>query len=223
MCAFSIFKKKNEKIPNRTEDIEPLKWRKGDLIANRYEIFKILGGEGKSGMGIVYICYDHEHKNLFALKTFQDNYLISKGAQEQFKKEALVWTHLEKYPYIVKAHWVDKLSGRLFIVLEYVAPDESGRNALTHYLEKLSFVQTLKFAIQFCYGMEYAYSKGIDVHRDIKPDNIMITLNQMVKITDFGLAKSLSEIETVENIGIEPGNKLTIFKSQGKGVCGTPP
>jgi len=87
--------------------------------------------------------------------------------------------------------------------LEYIPPDARGRNTLTHYLGNLTYPEILKLSIQFCYGMEYAYSKGVDVHRDIKPDNIMITADKTIKITDFGLAKAFSE--------------------KGKSICGTLP
>lgn len=54
-------------------------FRVSDCIANRYEIYNIFGGEGKSGMGIVYVCFDHEFKELLALKTFQERYLYAEA------------------------------------------------------------------------------------------------------------------------------------------------
>ena len=217
----SFWKKKSGEPKRKTQ---PGKWQVGDKIANRYEIYQILGGEGKTGMGIVYICYDHKHKTPYALKTFQEKYLSSEDILKLFEREALVWTHLERYPYILRAHWVDRLEDRLFIILEYIAPDKQGRNTLTHYLGNLSFPETLKFSIQFCYGMEYAYSKGIDAHRDIKPDNIMITSDKTVKITDFGLVKAFQEIQLKEDIiSQEESLRLSIFQSKGKRICGTFP
>jgi|GEM_PF-1650934 len=199
------------------------KWRIGDKIAGRYEIYQILGGEGKSGMGIVYICYDHKDQMVYALKTSQERYLLFEETQKLFEREAIIWTELEKYPYIVRAFTLDMLEGRLFIFLEYVNPDAQGRNTLTHYLGNLSYPDILKFSIQFCYGMEYAYSRGIDAHRDIKPDNIMITADKTVKITDFGLAKAFQGLPLKEDI-ISAGESsgLSIFQTkQGKWVCGT--
>jgi len=201
---------------------QPGKWRVGDKIAGRYEIRYVLGGEGRSGMGIVYICHDPESRMLFALKTFQERYFFSKETNNLFEREAHVWTELGKHPYIVWAIVAAILEDRLFIVLEYITPRQ-GKNTLTHYFGTLDLPDILKFSIQFCYGMEYAYSKGVDAHRDIKPDNIMITQDKTVKITDFGLAKAFQELPLREDIistGERPG--LSIFQSKaGKRVCGT--
>ncbi|MBF0556430.1 MAG: protein kinase, partial [Nitrospirae bacterium] len=188
------------------------RYKIGDRIAGRYEIYRILGGEGKSGMGIVYVCYDHEFKEVIALKTFQDRFLSSKEAKEDFKKEALLWTHLGRYPYIVRSFWVQELDYRLYAACEFVAPDQEGRNTLTHYLNgPISFKQTLTWSIQFCYAMEYAVSKGVTPHRDIKPDNIMITNDKTLKITDFGLAGLLKDINFTKD-----------FKAKEEVRAGTP-
>ncbi|GAJ15662.1 unnamed protein product, partial [marine sediment metagenome] len=85
-----------------------------------------------------------------------------------------------------------------FIAIDYIAPDKKGRNTLKHHMENpLNLKDVLKWSIQLCYAMEYAESKGISPHRDIKPDNIMITANGNVKITDFGLVKFLDEKESI--------------------------
>lgn len=218
----SFWKKGSQKVQ---KPASPGKWQVGDKIANRYEIHQILGGEGKSGMGIVYVCYDYKTKFIFALKTFQEKWFHDECTQKLFEREALLWTELERHPYIVRAEWVERLESRLFLILEYIAPDSQGRNTLTHYLGNLTLPEMLKFSIQFCYGMEYAYSRRIDAHRDIKPDNIMITTDKTVKITDFGLAKAFQEIQLKENIISPRGNQgLSIFQTkQGKRACGTLP
>lgn len=100
-------------------------------IDDRFKIYQVLGGEGKSGMGIVYVCFDPEQKSVLALKTFQDKYLLSKEIKERFKKEALSWIKLGTHPFIVRALSVEELDSRLFIILEYVATDSMGRNTLS--------------------------------------------------------------------------------------------
>jgi len=200
----------------------------GDRTGGRYEIHRILGGEGESGMGVVYVCYDHEGQEVLALKTFQDKYLSSKEAKDNFKKEALAWVHLESHPYILKARWVQELDYRLFVASEFIAPDDQGRNTLTHHLgAPVSLKQALTWAIQFCRGMEYACSKGVTPHRDIKPDNILIAQDGTVKIADFGLSglwDGAGPDEAIGASGGEDGHGLTFIKnSRGKVIAGTPP
>ena len=150
-----------------------------------FEIHHILAG----GMGTVYICYDHEFKEAVVLKTIQDKFLLNKERIDDFKREALAWVTLERYPYIVPARWVEEYDYRLFVVADYIAPDGQGRNTLSHYLkEDLSLKQQLTWAIECCRGMEYAVGRGVTPHRDIKPDNLMITSNGTLMVTDFGLA-----------------------------------
>lgn len=165
-------------------------YKKGDLIGGKYEVYRELG---HGGFGIVYLTYYHETESVYALKTFLDRYLEDAETRKLFWREASVWTDLERHPYIVRAYFVDEIAGRLYVAMEYIAPNEQGLNTLGGYLKQRppDLAQSLRWAIQFCYGMEYAYSRGVHSHRDIKPDNIMISTDKAVKITDFGLASVL--------------------------------
>ena len=167
--------------------MRPIEYKNGDVIGNRYEVYDVLG---KGGCGIVWLVFSRETNSVYALKTYKEEYLSNNHAIELFKKEAFLWISIDQHPHIVKAHYVDKHSGRYFICMDFIAPDELGLNSLDRILTRTTpdLKQSLIWAIQFCYGIEYAYSKGIKAHRDIKPANIMIDSNKILKISDFGLA-----------------------------------
>ncbi len=159
----------------------------GDLLRQAYEVRNVLGA---GGCGIVYLVYSRPFKSVFALKTFRDEFLEDPSVRERFRKEAEVWINLERHPFLVRAHFVEDIEGRLFVGMDYVAPNELGMNSLSDYIQygSLPLEQCLRWAIQFCHGMEHAYQKGLRCHRDIKPANIMIDSQGILKITDFGLA-----------------------------------
>jgi serine/threonine protein kinase len=159
-------------------------WQINEKIENRYEIYDIKQG----GFGIVYICYDHEFKEPVAVKTFQSKFLSSQKSKDEFREEALTWTRLDKHKNIVRAYYVKNIEIQPYIFLEYVA---GGNLDKWLYTRQLDLPLALNFALQFCTGMDYAYQKMGLIHRDIKPGNILLTQDKTVKITDFGLAKTL--------------------------------
>ena len=159
-------------------------WKIGDKIKDRYEIINIKMG----GMGIVYLCYDSEEGLPLAIKTFHERFLFDEDARDRFTREALIWVELGKHRNIVRALIVLQIEGQPYIFLEYI-PGES----LNVWIEerRLDLLTALDFAVQFCNGMEYASNKlGGIVHRDIKPSNMLIGPGNVVKVTDFGLAKA---------------------------------
>jgi len=161
----------------------------GERIGGEYTILKVLGGERQSGMGVVYLVQNREIPKPIVLKTFQHG--TSEDAKRKFILEAYAWINAGAHTNIVQAYWVREIAGQLFVAAEYVEPDEEGRNNLTHFLNtgQLLTEIVLLWSTQFCHGMDYARSKGVLAHRDIKPDNLMIDGTATLKITDFGLAK----------------------------------
>jgi serine/threonine protein kinase len=127
----------------------------GDKILNRYEVKAVLG----DGMDDVYIALDTEWKQLFAIKTFKDEYLGSEEAINRFMREAETWVDLERHTNIVFANFVQKIPreyGKPYIFLEFIYGDARYGLDLRRYIGHLDIPQTLDFAIQFCNGMNYA-------------------------------------------------------------------
>ena len=191
----------------------------GDSIYGRYEVHHILAG----AIGLAYACYDNLNRTPCVLKTLHRKYFTSAQNQAYFERETATWIGLGKYPYIVSASLLVRIENCPFVVLDYVAPDENGRNTLCHYLSNLTLPEILKYAIEFCYGMEYAYAKMIIAHGDIKPNNIIITSDKTVRITDFGLAKFSQKMELSERIPEKIDSDLYIFKSKSGKASGTLP
>lgn len=166
-------------------------YKPGDRIGGEYTVLKVFGGRDQSGMGVVYLVQNREIPRPIVLKTFQG--VHSSDAKRQFVSEAHAWIKAGAHVNVVQAYWVREIAGQVFVAAEYVEPDEESRNNLTHYLSagQLRHEIVLLWAAQFCYGMDYARSKGVLAHRDIKPDNLMIDRTASLKVTDFGLAKSI--------------------------------
>ena len=143
-------------------------------------------------MGEVYLCLDLKWNSPFALKTFQARYLPNAKLRDSFEREVATWVALEKHPNIVRCFYLDVIDDRPFMILEWIASDESVGTDLRSWLRKgpLDPRLSLGFAIDICRGLSYAARKmpGI-VHRDLKPDNVLIAQGPIAKITDFGLAK----------------------------------
>ncbi|MCI0558718.1 MAG: protein kinase [Nitrososphaera sp.] len=160
-------------------------WQIGDKIQNRWEIYDIKRG----GMGVVYIVYDHEWHEAFAAKTFQDEVFTRNPAiADRFTQEALAWVNLDIHQNVTQARFLEVIKGKPFLFLEYVSGgDLSGWIGTPRLTQDLP--QVLRFAIQFCDGMIHALSKGIRAHRDIKPQNCLVTEDVTLKVTDFGLVK----------------------------------
>jgi tetratricopeptide (TPR) repeat protein len=198
-------------------------YKKGDVIGQKYFVHKVLGA---GGFGIVYLVYSRETEVVYALKTLRDEHLQDQTTRRRFQKEAETWVNLERHPYIVRAYQVEAIGRRLFIAMEYIAPDQQGLNSLDGYLrgKPLELVQSLRWSIQFCYGMEYAYSRGVRSHRDIKPANIMIGFDGSVKISDFGLASVLDGSPEVTRIKLHIHRRVVGLPGQTLegAACGTP-
>ncbi len=158
---------------------------KGTFINNRYEI---LSRVGAGGMSNVYKAKDHKLNRNVAVKVLKTEYSKDKNFVSKFRVEAQSAASLI-HPNIVNVYDVGEDDGLYYIVMELIEGI-----TLKSYIEKkgkLSVKETISIAIQIANGIECAHNNQI-VHRDIKPQNIMISREGKVKVTDFGIARAAS-------------------------------
>lgn len=157
----------------------------GSFLSDRYEI---LSKVGAGGMSDVYKAKDHILSRFVAIKVLKQEFSEDSSFVTKFRAEAQSAAGLE-HPNIVNIYDVGSENGLYYIVMEYVEGI-----TLKTYIEKkgqLSFKESASIAIQVARGIEAAHNKNI-IHRDIKPQNIIISTDGKVKVTDFGIAKATS-------------------------------
>ena len=156
---------------------------KGNYIADRYEILDKIG---TGGMSDVYKAKDHILGREVAVKVLKQEFAEDVTFVTKFRSEAQSAAGLE-HANIVNIYDVGSENGMYYIVMEYVEGI-----TLKTYIEKkgqLNFKEAISIAIQVGRGIEAAHNKGI-IHRDIKPQNIIISTEGKVKVTDFGIARA---------------------------------
>lgn len=157
----------------------------GTILSDRYEI---LGKVGSGGMSDVYKAKCHKLNRYVAIKVLKSEYSEDKNFVSKFRAEAQAAAGLS-HPNIVNIYDVGEDNGRHYIVMELVEGI-----TLKSYIEKkgrLEVKEAISIAIQVAQGIQTAHSHHI-IHRDIKPQNIIISKEGKVKVTDFGIARASS-------------------------------
>ncbi|WP_420631901.1 tetratricopeptide repeat protein [Candidatus Leptofilum sp.] len=205
---------------------EPNRKQAKRYIAERYEVVNTLEG----GMGLVYLCRDHFTSELVALKTFKPEYLSHRAARDLFLREGTMWVEIGRHPNVVQAYRVERVGdGReVYLVLEWIVqPQDKKTPSLRSWLKKgspLPVEESILFALHVARGMRFATQKipGL-VHRDLKPENILIGYDHVARVTDFGLASTLSGHSPGSTVGSLENSRENIGRTQlTQGVAGTP-
>jgi serine/threonine-protein kinase len=180
----------------------------------RYELVQELG---RGAMGIVYKARDNELEEFVALKILPDNLIRNSEAVRRFKQEARNARRLS-HPNIVRIHDIGEEMGRKYISMEFVEGSDL-KQKIRELKRKLPFPTVLRYARQIAEAMSYAHSIGI-VHRDIKPANLMLTNNDTIKVTDFGIAKMVESTASPDSTmaGAIIGTPLYMSPEQVKGL-----
>jgi len=176
---------------------------------SHYNILEILG---KGGMGVVYKAEDTKLHRTVAIKFLHPDLTSDEEAKKRFIREAQAASALQHYN-ICSIHEIDETSdGQLFIAMEYYE-GETLKNKICR--ELLSIDEIINITTQIAEGLNKAHEKGI-IPRDIKPANIFITKEGIVKILDFGLAKKIDQ-NTVTVMGTKMGTTDYMSPEQIKG------
>lgn len=181
----------------------------GKRLDGRYEIKEIIG---VGGMAVVYKAYDNQENRTVAVKILKEEFISNEEFIRRFKNESKAIAMLS-HPNIVKVYDVSFGDLIQYIVMEYI-----DGITLKEFIERegsLRWKDAVHFTIQILKGLQHAHDKGI-VHRDVKPQNIMVLPDGTIKVTDFGIARfSRSEQRTITDKAI--GSVHYISPEQARG------
>ena len=185
---------------------------KGQKINDRYEIIRVIG---EGGMANVYLANDTILNRKVAVKVLRGDLANDEKFVRRFQREALSASSLN-HPNIVEMYDVGEDDGNFYIVMEYV--DGKNLKQLIKRRTKLSLTEVVDIMKQLTDGIAHAHDSFI-IHRDIKPQNMLILDNGLVKITDFGIAVALNSTQlTQTNSVMGSVHYLPPEQAAGKGA-----
>jgi predicted Ser/Thr protein kinase len=182
----------------------------GEVLSDRYEVEELVG---TGGMSSVYRAHDRLLDRKVALKVLHQQYSEDGEYVERFRREARAVAALS-HPNIVTVIDRGEHDGRQFIVFEYI--DGENLKALVQRRGPAPVVTALELAIQTARGLSFAHQQGL-VHRDVKPQNILLNGDGQAKVTDFGIARSLDVQHGMTQTGTVLGTSDYIAPEQAQG------
>ncbi len=181
----------------------------GKRLDGRYELKEIVG---IGGMAVVYKAYDNVEDRIVAVKILKDEYATNEDFLRRFKNESKAISLLS-HPNIVKVYDVSFGDVIQYIVMEYIEGI-----TLKEYIEKngsLVWKTVVAIAVQILRALQHAHDRGI-VHRDVKPQNIIILDNGTIKVTDFGIARfARTETQTITDKAIGSVHYMSPEQARG--------
>ena len=182
----------------------------GEILSGRYELEELVG---TGGMSSVYRAHDRLLDRKVALKVLHDQYTADADYVERFRHEARSVASLS-HPNIVTVIDRGEHEGRQFIVFEYVEGENLKR--LIERRGPAPVATALELAIQIARGLSFAHQQGL-VHRDVKPQNVLLNGDGQAKVTDFGIARSLDVQHGMTQTGTVLGTSDYIAPEQAQG------
>jgi serine/threonine protein kinase len=185
------------------------------LLNDRYELIEPLG---KGGMAVVYRARDRMLERLVAVKVLREDYTQDQAFLDRFRQEAKAAANLS-HPNIVTVHDFGLDQGQLFIVMEFVPGTDL--KTLVKQRGRFTAEEAVPLLVQACAGIGYAHRAGL-VHCDVKPQNLLVTPDMRLKVTDFGIARALSTIHPDEKSEIVWGSPQYFSPEQAAGAAPSP-
>lgn len=185
----------------------------GSVLAGRYELLETVG---HGGMATVYRARRLSDGKEVAVKVLREPYCHDREFVERFEREAQAAASLA-HPHVVPVLDRGEDRGVRFLVMEYV--DGEDLKSLLRRSGPLSPARAAAVAAAVCDALQYAHARGI-VHRDVKPQNILLTPTGQVKVTDFGIARALTSA-TITETGTVLGSVHYLSPEQAKGEPAT--
>lgn len=191
------------------ENVSPI-WKIGDLILDRYEIKQIFTG---GGMGLVYRVHHRDWSMDLAVKSPRPEFFQTQQQIENFEREAESWVSLGLHPHIASCYYVRRLGGIPRIFADFVEGGTLADRIRTKQLYeggKESWLErVVDIGIQFARGLHHAHQSGL-VHQDVKPANALLSLNGIVKVTDFGLANARCLSNETTTVARHPSQSILV-------------
>jgi len=156
--------------------------RPGAVFAGRYEVKEVIGA---GGMGVVYRAFDRELQEPVAIKTLKQEAMAAGAALERFKQEIRLARRIA-HRNVVRTYDLGEQNGMYYLTMEYV--EGTSLKQLIVSRGKLPVEVTLTVGKQLCRALEVAHAEGV-IHRDIKPQNIVVEPSGFLKVMDFGIAR----------------------------------
>ena len=175
------------------------------LAAGRYRIERTLGS---GGMAVVYLAHDEELRRRVAIKVLAEHLAEDDNFRARFLQESKLAGRLS-HPNVVQVYDAGETEDSPYIVMEYVPGDTIAQRG------KLSYRDAVPLALQACAGLQHAHAAGL-VHRDVKPANLLVREDDVLKVADFGIARA-AELTRLTQHGTVLGTAAYLSPEQAAG------
>ncbi|MBK7895749.1 MAG: protein kinase [Candidatus Promineifilaceae bacterium] len=187
------------------------------VLNGRYELLERIGS---GGMSVVYKAKDRALGRIVAIKMMHESFTSDSGFLKRFQQEAHAAANLA-HPNIVTVHDIGQDEYKHYIVMEFVEGQTLKQIIRSYHGDPLPINRALDLIIQVCNGIGYAHRANL-VHCDVKPQNIIVTVDERVKVADFGIARAISGATQQQQVSQVWGTPQYFSPEQAAGDAPTP-